>query len=112
MRPEVAKLLFDARAACGAIATFTTEVDFQGYAASPLLQSAVERQFEIVGEALGRAVRIDPSLEGVIPEIHRIVGLRNRLIHGYDSVDDQLIWDLVQNKLPLLARVLDASLLG
>lgn len=111
MRPDVAKLLHDTRTACAAIAVFTQGKDFAAYAADNLLRSAVERQFEIVGEALGRAVRRDPGLEKVIPEIHRIVGLRNRLIHGYDSVDDQLLWDLVQVKLPALARLLDEVLM-
>ena len=110
MRPEIAKLLHDTRTACVAIAVFTQGKDFAAYAADNLLRSAVERQFEIVGEALGRAVRRDPAVETLIPDIHRIVGLRNRLIHGYDSVDDQLVWDLVQNKLPALAQVLDEAL--
>ncbi|HNY38737.1 MAG TPA: DUF86 domain-containing protein [Bryobacteraceae bacterium] len=110
MRPEIAKLLHDARSACAAVEAFTHGKDYTAYAADVLLRSAVERQFEIVGEALGRAVRRDPALETAIPEIHRIVGLRNRLIHGYDSVDDQLVWDLVQTKLPALARVLDVVL--
>ena len=100
------------RSACAAVAAFTAEKDFAAYSSDALLRSAVERQFEIIGEALGRALRVDTALEKTIPEIHRIVGLRNRLIHGYDSVDDQLIWDLVQTKLPALARVLEAALKG
>jgi uncharacterized protein with HEPN domain len=112
MQPEVAKLLYDARAACVAIATFTVGKDFSAYAADAMLRSAVERQFEIIGESLGRAVRIEPGLEARIPEIHRIVGLRNRLIHGYDSVDDELMWDLLQTKLPELTKLLDAVLVG
>jgi uncharacterized protein with HEPN domain len=112
MRPDVAKLLCDARAAGVAIATFTSGNHFPAYAAVAMLRSAVERQFEIVGEALERAVRIDPGLEAKIPEIHRILGLRNRLIHGYDSVDDELMWDLLQSKLPALTQLLDAALVG
>mgnify|MGYP001191842878 CR=1 FL=1 len=112
MRPEVAKLLCDARAAGVAIDTFTSGKDFPAYAADAMLRSAVERQFEIIGEALGRAVRIEPGLEAKIPEIHRIVGLRNRLIHGYDSVDDELMWDLLQTKLRALTQLLDAVLVG
>ena len=112
MRPELAKLLYDARSACAAVAEFTANKDFATYATDALLRSAVERQFEIIGEALGRALRIDPALDRMIPEIHRIVGLRNRLIHGYDSVDDQIVWDLVQTKLPALAGVLDRCMHG
>ncbi len=110
MRPEVTKLLYDARSACLAIEAFTAGADFGRYASDALLRSAVERQFEIIGEALGRALRLDPALEHRIPEIHRIVGLRNRLIHGYDSVDDQLVWDLVRTKLPALTALLGESL--
>ncbi len=110
MRPEVAKLLFDAHAACLAIASFTGGANFARYSNNALLRSAVERLLEIIGEALGRAVRLDPSLEHRVAEIHRIVGLRNRLIHGYDSVDDQLVWDLVQTKLPGLTALLSHAL--
>ena len=111
MRPEVVKRLVDARAACVAIESFTCGYGFEAYAANAMLRSAVERQFEIVGEALGKAVLLDSTLEAQVPEIRRIVGLRNRLIHGYDSVDDQLVWDLVRHKLPplsvLLTQLLD-----
>jgi uncharacterized protein with HEPN domain len=106
MRLETLKRLQDALAACDAAAQFTAGLNFEAFAASALIRSAVERQFEIVGEALGKAAREDESLVRSIPEIPRIVGLRNRLIHGYDNVDDQLVWDVVQTKLPELARAL------
>lgn len=96
MRPDVAKRLVDALAACRAIAQFTVGTTFDQYSASALLRSAVERQFEIVGEALSRAAAADSSLTARLPELPRVVGLRNRIIHGYDSVDDEIIWDVVQ----------------
>lgn len=49
---------------------------------------------------------MDASLAYTVPEIPRIVGLRNRLIHGYDQVDDQLIWDIVRTKIGPLAVAL------
>jgi hypothetical protein len=52
----------------------------------------------------------DSSLEEKMSELPRIVGLRNRLIHGYDSVDDEIIWDIVQSKIPPLAQQLEAEL--
>lgn len=110
MQPEVAKRLLEAHAACVAIDEFLHGVDFEAFAASRLLRSAVERQFEIIEEALGRAARADPGLSETIPEIPRIVGLRNRLIHGYDSVDDQLVWDIVQTKVHGLRERLAAEL--
>jgi uncharacterized protein with HEPN domain len=107
------KRLLDALLACRAIRSFTAGIDFAAYEASLLIRSAVERQFEIIGEALGQADKADTTLGARLPEIRSIVGLRNRLIHGYDSVDDQIVWDIVQTKLPGLeasvAALLDAE---
>jgi uncharacterized protein with HEPN domain len=78
-----------------------------------MLRSAVERQLEIVGEALGHAADEEEALEDDIPAIPRIVSLRNRVIHGYDTVDDEIIWDIVQNNVPTLSgqlrELLDAE---
>ena len=112
MAPDVAKRLLDAHSACTTIAEFVRGVDAEGFAGNRLVQSAVERQLEIIGEALGRAVREDGSLANTVPEIPRIVGLRNRLIHGYDSVDDQVVWDIVQSRVPALREVLGAHLVA
>lgn len=110
MTDPVAKPLRDALAACRAIAMFTKGVDFDGYEASDLLRSGVERKLEIVGEALKRADAADATLVEQVPELRGIVGLRNRIIHGYDAVDDEIVWDIVQSKLPALARTLAAVL--
>ncbi len=64
---------------------------FAEYADDLMLRSAVERQFEIIGEALNHAEIEQPELTTSILDLRRIVGLRNRVIHGYDSVDDQLL---------------------
>lgn len=106
MPPEAAKRLWDAAEACRKIEVFVAGKSAGDFAASPLLRSAVERQLEIIGEALNKASAILPELAFTIPEIPRIVGLRNRLIHGYDVVDDDLVWDVVQSKVsPLGARL-------
>ena len=106
MTNEAKKRLLDAVNACEAIAEFVAGKDFTVYENDRLLRSAVERQFEIIGEALNKAGAVDPSLPVRIPEFHRITGLRNRLIHGYDNVDDEILWDVVQSKLaPLKAHV-------
>ncbi len=110
MTDRVAKRLRDALAACRAIATFTEGVDFAGYEADELLRSGVERKLEIVGEALKRADEADGTLVERVPELRSIVGLRNRIIHGYDAVDDEIVWDIVQSKLPELARTLETVL--
>ncbi|MDQ6655096.1 MAG: DUF86 domain-containing protein [Verrucomicrobiota bacterium] len=99
MTDEARKRLLDVMNACDAIAGFVEGKDFAVYQQSKLLRSAVERQFEIVGEALNKAAVAEPQLGSEIPDLHRIVGLRNRLIHGYDNVDDEILWDVVQTKL-------------
>jgi uncharacterized protein with HEPN domain len=73
-------------------------------------RSAVERQFEIVGEALRQLRDVDPDAAAAIPELARIVAFRNILIHGYASVDDRLVWGVVEGKLPAL-RIALGSLL-
>jgi uncharacterized protein with HEPN domain len=110
MEAEAAKRLFDALQAARRIQAFTGQLHFDGFAQSDLVRSAVERQFEIIGEALGRAATTDPSLADAVPEIRRIVGLRNRLVHGYDSVDDEIVWDIVQTKLLPLIGTIEALL--
>jgi uncharacterized protein with HEPN domain len=108
MTNEAKKRLLDVANACEAIAEFVAGVDFSGYENNRLLRSAVERQFEIIGEALNKAGAVEASLPAQIPEFHRIIGLRNRLIHGYDNVDDEILWDIVQSKLaPLKAQIDD-----
>jgi uncharacterized protein with HEPN domain len=102
MTDATRKRLLDALAACRAIASFTEGLDFPAYEASLLVRSGVERQLEIVGEALNIAADQDATLAEQVPELRRIVGLRNRIIHGYDTVDDEIIWDIVQSKLAAL----------
>jgi uncharacterized protein with HEPN domain len=76
-----------------------------------MTRDAVERRLGIIGEALSRAAVLEPRLVDRVPELRQIVGLRNRVIHGYDAVDDEIICDVVQHELPRLhARV--AELLG
>ena len=75
---------------------------FSDYEQNLMLRSAVERQFEIIGEALSQAEVDDPDVTDLLPELRRIVGMRNRIIHGYDSVDGELLWQTIQrNILPL-----------
>jgi uncharacterized protein with HEPN domain len=75
-----------------------------------MLRAAVERQFEIIGEALGGLRRIDPSVADAIPDLARIIAFRNILIHGYASIDDRLVWGVVEADLPVLRRSLETQL--
>jgi uncharacterized protein with HEPN domain len=95
---------------CQAINQYTTGLDFADYMRDPMVRDAVERRLGIIGEALHRAVDLDPELAERVPELREIVGLRNRVIHGYDAVDDRIVWDIVQNELPLLRAQVQALL--
>ena len=102
MRIESRKLLLDVEAAGRSIQEFTQGVSFSTYERSELLRAGTERKFEIIGEALGRLRDTDADVFTHIREGNAIVAFRHRLIHGYDTVDDDIVWDAVQNKLPQL----------
>src|SRR5687768_17219476 len=72
----------------------------------------MERQFEIIGEALNRLLRVDPDTAARISEHRRIIGFRNVLIHGYDAVDNAITWRIIQEKLPVLLAELGVLLEG
>lgn len=110
MEPEVAQRILDAVEAIRLVGKFTAKLSFEQFSRDDLVRSAVERQFEIVGEALGRADNLEPGIETKIPDLRKIVGLRNRLIHGYANVDDEIIWDAVKTKVLPLRETLEAVL--
>jgi uncharacterized protein with HEPN domain len=104
MNDEVRKDFFDVLQAGEEIVAFTRDMDFRAYSESPVTQRAVERDFEIIGEALNRIKRIDETLLETISEHHRIIGFRNVLIHGYDMVDERIVWNAVESHLAALIR--------
>lgn len=110
MQPESAAYLWDVRAAGNRIATFTAELTQESYAVDELRKSAVERQLEIVGEAMAKLRKADPEAATTIPDISRIIGLRNILIHGYAVVDDAVVWTAATKRLPELLKVVDGLL--
>jgi uncharacterized protein with HEPN domain len=67
---------------------------------------AIEREFEILGETLNLASKEKDDLELAIPDLWKIIGLRNRIIHGYDTVRIEILWDIYQEKIPLLSKLL------
>ena len=107
---EVRKYLFDIAQACDLLAQFTTGKTFTDYVADPLLRSAVERQFEVIGEALNQALRVHPDLSNRVSDCRRIVSLRNRLIHGYAFVSNEVVWGVLEANLPTLRREVQALL--
>ena len=74
------------------------------------LRRAFEREFEIVGEALSRLSKLDPDVAKQIPELRQVVDFRNRIIHGYDAIDDEIVWKAIQRDVPPLRARLAALL--
>jgi uncharacterized protein with HEPN domain len=101
---DTRKYLFDIREACDLITQFTAGKTPDDYRNDTLLRSGVERQFEIIGEALGQAIRHDPALARQISDPSRIIAFRNRLIHGYATISDDVVWGIIETSLPVLAR--------
>ena len=110
MRLESMKHLEDMRRAAGLIAQFVAGKDLGDYRADPQLRSAVERQFQIIGEALTRLTKTVAAAAGRIGHAARIIAFRNILIHGYDIVDDEVVWDVIETDLPVLRRQVAALL--
>ena len=102
MRLESLELLEDIRQAADLIGQFTADRSLRDYTADAMLRSAVERQFEIIGEALNRLAKSDAATAGRIGDCRQVIAFRNVLIHGYDAIEDQIVWDAVQSKLPTL----------
>ena len=103
-------LLADVLDATRSIERFRQGLDLAAFRADDLVRSGVERKLEIVGEALDRLSRDHPELASQIPDIGRIIGFRNVLAHGYDVVDDEVVWDAVTTDLPELTASVEALL--
>jgi len=110
MQPDSQKLLWDALQAADRVARFLEGRNFENYCLDEQLRSAVERQLEIVGEALARLRKGDPETAATLPELPRIVAFRNILVHGYATVDDLLVWGVIEVHLPGLRSQLQALL--
>lgn len=110
MQRDARAYLWDIREAADAIKTFIDGVDFKTYANTPLIHSAVERKFEIIGEALNLLSKVDPAMAHRIPEYAGIIAFRNQLIHGYAAVDHARVWRITQTSLPGLRDVASALL--
>jgi len=72
----------------------------------------VEREFEIIGEALNRLERLAPGTAARISALRRIVDLRNRIIHAYNAVDDVIVWRTIEQHLPPLQSEVETLLRG
>ena len=110
MQRDPRAFLWDVQAAAQAIVTFTRGMDAAAYSANEMAQAAVERKFEIIGEALNQLARLDGSVAARIPDVPQVVAFRNQLIHGYASVRPETVWNIAQTALPSLLLAVHALL--
>lgn len=101
MEIEIKKYLFDIHESIDSIEKYLGDKrDFNVYSANKMLRRAIEREFEIIGEAMNRIEKIDSSIN--ISSKKQIINMRNRVIHGYDKIDNEIIWGTIVRHLPTL----------
>lgn len=110
MQPKSPKLLEDVRDAAAYILQVTGDKSLDQYRSDRMLRQAVERNFEIVGEAVGRIARDDAETAAKLGSYKQIVAFRNLLIHGYDLIDDAKVWQVIADDLPVLEKQVAALL--
>lgn len=108
MRHDPGKLCEDILRSVDEVEVFCKDKTFADFCGDRGLQLIIERELEIIGEALARLRRDYPSLADRIPDIHKIVGLRNILAHGYDVLEHEILWDIVENRISALKRVVQS----
>lgn len=106
MARDARAFLWDMREACERVSRYTRGATPEVYAVDDQLRSAVERQLEIIGEALSQLSKLDPGLGSRIPEHRQLIAFRNVLAHGYMTIDHQRVWNHVASGIPKLSEVL------
>jgi uncharacterized protein with HEPN domain len=109
MDERILKWLFDIKMAIDEINSYfeKEEKDFFAYRQNLMLKRAVERDLEIIGEAINRIITRDNSFIDKISNAKAIIGLRNQVIHSYDNISDETIWSILTNHLPKLKVEID-----
>ena len=107
MKLEVKKYLFDIQSSINSVEEYLGgKRDFFEYKQNKLLRRGIEREIEIIGEAMNRILKVQPDFK--IENARKIVDTRNWVIHAYDNVDDIVIWNIVSKHLPKLKIEIDA----
>lgn len=112
MDKRVLKWLYDVKVAIDEINSYFVDakMDFFEYKKNSMRKRAVERNLEIIGEAINRIIKNDHSISSKITDSIAIVGLRNQVIHAYDNISDETIWAILTNHLPKLKIEIDKLL--
>src|SRR4051812_28262084 len=94
--------LTDVVSACELLTDFTRGKTFTDYAGDAMLRSAVERQSQVVGEALRVTLQHNPEVAASITDVRAIIAFRNQLTHAYSAVDHATVWGLLERRVPQL----------
>jgi len=106
MSPEVREILEGVLQSAEQVRLFTKGLDLEGYRRDDRTRLAVERLFELIGEGLKRLGRVDPERLELIRNYRSVISFRNILAHAYDSVEDRIVWGIIEASLPdLIADV-------
>ncbi len=106
MNIKIKKYLFDIFESIKSIEMYLGDKrDFNIYLSDEMLRRAIERVFEIIGEAMSRIERISSNID--ISSKKQIISMRNRVIHGYDKIDDEIMWGIIVRHLPVLKKEIE-----
>ncbi len=104
------KYLFDMLDSCRFLLEFTTHESVDRYVRDRPFRGTVERELQIVGEAMMQLRSLDSETAAQISESERIIGFRHILVHGYHVLNPDVVWYVVTEKLPILRSELEAML--
>lgn len=104
MQPKLLKYILDIESVIEEIESIKqkTQNDFNNFSDDIIFQRAVERDLEIIGEAIRKLIEINPNIK--ITASKNIIGLRNIISHAYDSVEPEMLWGIIQKNIPVLAE--------
>ena len=102
MQPKILKYILDIQSVIQEIEYIKskTENNFKNFKSDIILKRAIERDLEIIGEAIRKIIELDKTI--IISSAKNIIGLRNIFSHAYDSVEPEMIWGIIQNNIPQL----------
>lgn len=107
MQPRVLKYILDIERVIDEIESFKILVhnDFEIYREKLVVKRAIERNLEIIGEAVRNLKHLEPEIK--IGSSRKIIGLRNLISHAYDTIEDELIWGIIQKDIPFLSKEIE-----
>lgn len=102
MQPKSAKLLEDVRDAAAFILEVTAPLSRNSFVSERVVRQAVERNFQIIGEAARRLSESDAETAARLGPVKRMIAFRNIIVHGYDMLDHEVVWSVIETDLPSL----------